>query len=424
MSKLLFRKINTFYNEINSDQFTLNKSGFINWNSGIYGNKNDNAMPQFLIDLYTNCSSAHQNLVNLKSDLLRGNNLQVAEDYDPSSTARLEAFIRNRNKTGDNLKAVYAKACQDAALFNGCVLQLIYDKEGKIAEVYHVPLQDFRLAKPNKYGQVDWGYVSKGFAKLRGQNFNFKKDSTKLKMFSPTEWREYPVQLMYIKPYTYADYSIPIYMSAIPWLLLEREIADFHLNNVKSNMFLSGMLVQHKGGMTDAELDENAREIEELYKGKDGRKILLAYVEDMENEKPTFEKFVEDGQDKLFDLLLRTSNQSIITSHRAYPILAGIDEKGADLGGDSNKLNVAVGAFYSLVAHPLKEIILGYFNQIAEVNEFANFDVVTDPLKISLPEGQPEDTTRTERRAMLYDLPPLPEDVGDDDNNINDAANS
>lgn len=405
-----------FYEEINPNQFQVNKQGIITWNTGIYGEDNDNAMPQFLADLFENGSAIHQNLVNLRANLLRGNNLQVMEDYDEEETMRLNNFIARRNKIGDNLKAVYSKVCQDAALFNGAVMQIIYDKEGNIAETYHVPVQNFRLGKPDEYDRIEFGYISTNFAKTKGK-FNIRKDAVKLRMFNPNEWRLFPVQLMYIKPYSYSYYSTPIWTSAIKAILLEKEIFDFQLNNIRSNMFLSGMLTQKKGGMTDEEIEQNAGMIENLYKGKDGRKILLSYVEDLVNDKPVFEKFAQDSQDKLFEVLLDNAKQQIITANAAYPILAGLDVAGSDLGGSSNRLAVAAAAYYSLVVQPLKQVILGYLNQIADVNKFAYMDVITEPLKLTLPEPQPDDLTENERRAMIYDL--APKEV--DNDNINDT---
>lgn len=397
-----------FYEEINPNQFKVNRQGIITWNTGIYGNNTDNAFPQFCADLYENGSSIHQNLVNLRANLLRGNNLQALDDLVPEETHKLEAFIAKRNKVGDNLKAVYGKVAQDMALFNGAVLQILWAKDGTIAEVYHIPTQNFRLGKPDNYDRVEFGYVSTNFDGSKN-NFNVRRDAVKLRMYNPTEYLNYPVQLMYIKPYSYQYYSTPIWTSCIPDILLLKEIKEFHLANVRSNMFLSGMLTQKKAGMTDEEIDANADAIEKLYKGKDGRKILLNYVDDLFNDKPIYEKFAADQQDQLFDVLIKSSQQSIVTANSAYSILAGIDEGGSDLGGSSNRLAVAAAAYYNLVVHPMKEIVLGYFNQLADVNKIAYMDVITEPLRLTQPQALVEDLTEDERRKMIYDLPPKKE---------------
>jgi hypothetical protein len=150
-----------FLRVLNPDTQVVESGGYIAYHSGIYGNKTDNAFPDLCIDLYVNGASAHQNLINLKSGLILGNNLQ-AEDDDQAS--QVDPFIAKRNKAGDNLKATYGKLSTDMALFNACVMQVVFNRDGQVAEVYHIPAQDFRLGSPNKYGQIEYGYISKNWS--------------------------------------------------------------------------------------------------------------------------------------------------------------------------------------------------------------------------------------------------------------------
>ena len=405
-----------FLNVINPDTQVVETQGYLSWNTGIYGSKTDNAMPDFLIDLYTNGAGVHQNLVNLKAQLISGNNIQ-AEDDDLAT--QVNPFIAHRNKSGMNLKQVYAQASKDMALANACVLQVVYNREGKIAEVYAVPFQNFRLGKMNKYGQFEFGYISQNWGVIANskQRSGGVKDMVKIRLFDPTNWKKYPVQLLYLKDYSYSNYAQPAYTAALNWILVSREISDFHLNNIRTNFFLSGMLVQKKGGMTEEQIEENAVAIEQFYKGKNGRKVLLSYVEDMINDKPVFEKFAGDDQDKLFTVLNQEAFQQIVTAHNAYPILAGYDTKGADLGGDANKLNIALQAFNELVCEGMKDVIISGLNRIiVDVNGLPAVTCYTEPLKINLPTEQPEDTTRNERRAILFGLPEIDESQNSADN--------
>ncbi len=402
-----------FLNVYNPDQQIENTStGTLSFNTGIYGNKTDDAFPDLCIDLYINGAAAHQNLVNLKAGLILGNNLQAEDD---SNEATLTPFISHRNKSGDNLKAVYGKLSQDMALFNAGVMQVVYNREGQIAEVYHVGCQNFRYGKPNKYGQIEFGYLSPNWANIANSRASKGvKDFVKIRMFDPTAWKKYPVQLMYCKSYGYTHYAIPSYTSAINWILISREIADFHKNNIRSNFFLGGMLTQKKGGMSDDQIAENAAAIEQVYKGGQGRKVLLSYVEDLINDAPKFEKFQGDDQDKLFDILNQQAFQSIVTAHNAYTILAGSDSKGSDLGGDSNKLITNLSAFNYLVAENMKTILVGNINRIMEVNELPPIVVITEMPKITIPVQQPEDLTVNERREMIFGLP----EIDNSENNV------
>lgn len=403
-----------FLRVINPDTQIQETSGYLAFHAGIYGNKTDNGFFDLCIDLYTNGAGAHQNLVNLKANLVLGNNLQAESDTDEIV---VNQFLSRRNKAQENPKVVYARLAKDFALFNGAVMQVVFNREGKVAEVYHIPMQNFRLGKCNKYGQHEFGYISQSWAIIQNSRISKgAKDFVKIKLFDPTDYQKHPVQLMYLKDYSYTPYAIPAYTSAINWILVSREISDFHLNNIRSNFFLSGMLTQKRGGMTDVEIEENSESIEQFYKGgATGRKVLLAYCDDMVNDAPKFEKFSGDDQDKLFDILSQQAFQQIVTAHQSYSILAGLDSKGADLGGDSNKLVTTLAAFNYLVCEGYKQILIDGFNRIMEINELPSLIVITEPPKIAIPTQQPEDLTVNERREILFGLPPL-------DDSANNAA--
>lgn len=405
-SKITFKTITLdtqkFLNVINPDTQIKSADGILSFNTGIYGSKVDNAMPDFIIDIFENGSPIHQNLVNLKTNLILGNNLQAEDDI---KSALLDPFLKKRNKSEDNLKTVYGKCAKDFALFNACVLQVIYNREGNIAEVYHIPTQDFRLGIPNKYGKIEFGFISKNWGYISNSIEQRRKESVKLRMWDPAQWEKYPTQLLYLKDYSYKYYAVPSYNAGINWILVAREISEFHKNNIHTNFFLAGLLTQLKGSMSDEQIEENANEIEGFYSGSKGRKVLLSYVDDMAN-KPVFDQFSGGEQDKLFDVLGQQCYQNIISAHNASPIIVGIDSRGADLGGDSNKMFVAISAFEQLVTSPMKQIIVDGFNRIiVDVNGLPAANVTTEPLKLTPPQAQPDDLSHNERRAWLYGLP-------------------
>ena len=403
--KQTFRTINIdpqkFVNLINPDTQIVGVEGVLTWNTGIYGAKYDNAMPDLLIDLFQNGSPVHQNLVNLKGNLILGNNLQP-EDSALEST--INPFLKKRNKAGDNLKTVYGKCAKDFGLFNSCLVQVIFNRNGEIAEVYHIPIQDFRLGIPNKYGQIEFGYISKGWALITNSIQQRQRDSVKIRMFDPSNYKKYPTQLLYLKDYSYSQYAIPSYMAALNWILVDREISNFHLNNVKSNFFLSMLLTQVKSGMSDEQIDENAQNIEKFYSGVTGRKVLLSYVEQMVDA-PKVDQISGTEQDKLFDVLAQQCFQALITGHNAYPVLGGMD-KSNNLGGDADRLNTSLMAFDQLVCEPMKQVILDGFNRLLEVNNLGAVTCTTEPLKLTQAIQQPTDLTEAERRAMIFGLPP------------------
>lgn len=395
-----------FLRVINPDQQIQETQGYMAYHTGIYGNRTDNGFFDLCIDLYTNGAGAHQNLVNLKANLILGNNLQAENDADNKI---INPFLAKRNKAGENLKVVYGRLSKDFGLFNGAVLQVIFSRDGKIAEQYHVPMQNFRLGKCDKYGQYEFGYISQNWSIIQNSRVNKGvKDMVKIRLFDPTDYIKHPVQLLYLKDYSYTPYAIPAYTSALNWILISRAISEFHLNNIRSNFFLGGMLTLPKNGMTDEQIAENAEEIEKMYKGGGGMKLLLQYVDDLINGAGKFDKFSPDDQDKMWDVLAQQSFQQIVTGHNAYSILAGVDSKGSDLGGDSNKLITNLAAFNYLVCEGYKQILLDGLNRITEINELPPLTCITEMPKITVPPTDSKDTilTEAEKREMIYGLPP------------------
>jgi hypothetical protein len=407
-SKITFKSVplkpEKFLKVINPDMELASTDGILYWNTGIYGSKLDNAFPDFIIDLYINGASVHQNLVNLKSNLILGNNLQP-EKEDQSNT--VNQFLTKRNKSEDNLKSVYAKCAKDMALFNGAVIQVIYNREGKIAECYHLPMQDFRISAPNKFGRSEWGYISKSWGYISNSIKSNRKEYVKIRLWDPQQWQKYPTQLLFMRDYGYTYYPVPAYNSAINYIILSREISDFHVHNVRSNFFLSGLLTQLKGSMSDEDIENASNEIEQFYSGVKGRKVLLAFVDDMAN-KPDFQLITGGEQDKLFDILSQQVYQNIITAHNASPLLVGVDSKGSDLGGSANKMNVSVITFVTLVTEPMKQVLLDGINKIlVDVNNLGSVICTTEPLKTEQPIADGTEMTVNERRAWLYGLPNL-----------------
>ena len=388
---------------------------FLAFNTGIFGSSTDNAMPQFLIDLQS-YSSIHQNFIDLKKSLILGKNLSAANESDEET---VNTLIKKRNKIGDNLKAIYDKCSTDYSIFEGAYLQVIFDRNGKIADIYHVPYQDVRIGDPDNMGNINYFYVSKKWGRISNRLYKratVSNSAIQIPAFDPSKYKEEPVQMIFMRKYSPATYyPIPSYISAINWILIDYEIANFHLNNIRNNFFLAGMLTQ-VGDPTDEEKQKFIEQFSDMYKGtgsidKSKNTVVFSWVDDKE-QKPEFTSFQSEKNDELFKDLITKSRESIIASHKGYEGLI-FESKGSDLGGDANKLNTQIAAYKELVTEPMKEILLGGFNLITELNGLPELDVVTPPLKLNNPQPQPDDLTRDERREIIYGLPPIEEDNTD-----------
>lgn len=408
--------IEKFYTARNPHLVTENR-GVLFFNTGIYGSTIDNAMPNYMVELM-GYSSVHSNFIGLKEAQILGENLSIDDSTKPKSD-ELQVFMERRNKSGDNLKSVYTKLSTDMSIFEAVVIQVIYDRTGKIAEIYHVPVEDFRLGVPNEYGQIEFGYISKNWANISNAAYKKKtvaNSAVKIKMFSPTEWKEYPVQLLYSRKYVPQHYyAVPKYLSAANEILLNQAISAFGLNNARTNYFMSGMLTQ-QGDPDDKEMKDFIDTFTSLYAGtKDinvsQQKMLFSWVDDITSQKPEFTPFQQSGID-VFENQISKVQEAIIAGHNGY---AGMifESKGSDLGGDANKLFTQTAQYYSNVSLKLKDIVLGGLNQILEVNDYPIITAITEPAKITMPATNVDDLTVNERRKWVYGLPPKEEGEND-----------
>lgn len=386
--------------------------GILTFNTGIWGSSIDNGMPQFMIDLQS-YSSTHANMSNLKTSLITGDNIKI-EDAGLPNAQELDTFIKRRNKSGDNLKSIWTKAASDMAMFEAACLQVIFDRNGKIAEVYHIPTEDVRLGSPNQYGQIEYCYVSKNWAQISNKNYKkvqAKNSAVRVRMFEPQLYRDYPVQMLYVKKYTQGMYyAVPKYLSATAWILIDNEIANFHLSNIRNSFFLSGMLTQ-QGNPDDKEMQAFIDKFNELYMGvgapnKKFNSMMFSWVDDMQNQKPEFTPFQGEKNDELFASLIEKAGIKIIEGHNGYSGLI-MDSKGSDLGGDANKLYTQIATFMQYVTEPMKDILLGGFDRILQVNQLPAITCITSPPKITQPTANVNDLTLDERREIIYGLPPL-----------------
>jgi len=149
----------------------------------------------------------------------------------------------------------------------------------------------------------------------------------------------------------------------------------------------------------------------ELYMGvgapnKKFNSIMFAWVNSMADAKPEFTPFQGEKNDKLFDTLIQEAGIEVIAAHGGYTGLI-LDSKGADLGGDSNKLYVQIASFMQYQTEPLKDILIGAIDRILQVNKLPAITVVTSPPKITQPQAETQDLTQDERREIVYGLPPM-----------------
>jgi len=406
-----FRVLNheKFYKAINPN-ITTDVMGILYFNSD--DTIDDNALPDSLIDRVYNGSAVHSNFINLKKSLIYGSGLYPSLD----TNMNLKEFISEENGADHDLNDIYRRLAADFAIFEACALQLIYNEEGKIVQMYHTDVSKIRAEEPDELGRVNMWYYSDHWGLItnkRKRKFTLKSNAIPIPNYNPNTYAEDGYrQLLYIKNYTSGSlsdvYAIPSYFSAINWIDLDYQLSQFHLNKVRNGFFPSAIITMF-GSPDDEDKDKFVNQFNRKQGGSMNTGKMLFTWEDSPESAPQFTRMGEDNNDGQFEELNSIVSQKIATAHQGDLSLAGIEGKGADLGGSANKLNVARSAFIQNVIVDYQNIILKGLNKIFKHNKMGEVTVTNEPLRVAMPTPQGDELTRDERRELLYGYEPLSE---------------
>jgi hypothetical protein len=296
----------------------------------------DNKYPQMLIDLY-NSSPKHGAIVSQKAQYIAGDKTEViANNTEQLTIANDRLASINSYESFDDVKA---KIAADLELFDGFALEIIWNKaKTSIAEIYHLPFQNVRISLDGHYWYAeDWS--------------DRKLDPIYYYCWNPIT-RENK-QLYYFKMYKagQGEYPTAPYQSALKYIEIDTEIANFHLNSIKSGFSAQTLLQLFKGVPTPEEMRQTIKRFKENFSGTDNAGSIIIQFNDPNETPSVVNNLAPSDFDKQFDLLNQTVQQEILMAHRVTsPMLFGIKTEG-QLGGRSELIE-AYEAFQTAYIEP------------------------------------------------------------------------
>lgn len=385
---------------------TTTKSGIVFFNSS--DTEEDNAFPIKLQDAYKK-SSVHSNFINLKSNLTYGSGLFSVVENNTSLTS----FVEAENRAGQTLDDVYMKACFDMSMYEAACLQIIYNSEGKVAEVYHTCPANIRASEPDEYGRVNNYYYSTTWGEITNKRdrrkVNDVKNSVAIPAFDPSTGAKDGRQLLYIKRYTSTNdiYPQPQYVSSLNFIELEYVLSNYIVNKISGGYYPSGIFYLNSS-MSDEEKDSFIRDFKAKHSGVANAGKIVFIFGDTTVAKPEFLKLTDDLGNNLVKEYVSTSQLQIAISHGGSLSLLGIDY-GDSFGtnADANKLNITRLYFIDTVIKNHQNLLLKGFNKVLAINGLGLVTVNNDSLKIQQPLVDVNDLTVDERREIVYGLPPI-----------------
>lgn len=380
-----------------------------------YGEKND--YPEYLLRLYNN-SAKHNALITGKVDYICGNGW-TCKSEDEIEKAKVYELINNVNQSSESLQEITSKISTDLVLFGGFYLQVIWTQAtGEVAELYHIDYSKVRTNADNSMFYVSDEWIKNG-------NINSRPEVKSYPAFNPDN--RTGTQILYFKEYRAGinTYSLPDYRGGINYIELDICISEYHLNSINNGMFNSKMINFNDGKVSEEEEGRIEKMLTQKFTGsKNAGKFILSFNENSESA-PSILDLSGTELDKHFDLLNKSVQQEIFTSHKiTSPMLFGIRVEGT-LGG-RNEMREASELFqnrYVSVKQKEIESIINYLYSFSDITAKLELNIL-EPIAFEFSETIiSQNLTQDEIREKLA-LPPIEKKEAAGGQDVINALNS
>ena len=308
-------------------------------NQGYVNYGDDNLFPQYLIDLYKS-SATHNALCTSIAYMIFGDGVQADT---------LEARLKIQEWGLDD---EIRKACLDLKIQGGFALEVVYSIDRTtITKVRHCPFENVRSGEVNEDEKCEFYYYSKDWSDKR-------QEPEVVKAFDPEEAVEYPVQILYVRPFSPGSYYYPKpdYIGSIDYIELDKEIGKYHINNIKNGMAPSFHLAFKNGTPSQEERRKIRNDVERQLAGATNAGKFIMTFSDQPDRKPDFDPFPLSDADKQYQFLSTEVSDKIMIGHRVVSS-AMFGVKTAGQLGNTQELEIASELFDNQVVKPYQRIL-------------------------------------------------------------------
>ena len=270
-----------------------------------YGDRND--YPNYLVELF-NKSAKHNAIIKSKVHYITANGWSGSPEAEP--------FIDQVNRM-ESLEDLTRKVSLDAELFGGYYLEIIWSVTGQLSEIWHCDYTKIRTNKDNTqfWYKEDWA--------------DRAEKAEVYPAFNPAN--PYGKQILYIKEYrpNMGYYSLPGYFGALNYIESDIEISKHVLGNAQTGFSASKLITLPNGEPSDDEKRNIEKRFTNRFSGSDGKKFILAFVNDSARKPIVDDLGTSDITKEDFgrvDTLIQTN---IFSGHQiTTPSIFGIAEAG------------------------------------------------------------------------------------------------
>jgi hypothetical protein len=348
----------------------------------------DNNYFQYLIDRYL-YSATNGAIITGIANMIYGKGLDALDsNKKPNEYAQMKSIIKDSD---------LRKIALERKLLGMAAMQVVKEKN-LVKQVLHFPMQTLRAEKCNDKGQIEAWYYHHDWSKKKPS-----EDCKRIPAFGFGNGNE--VEIYVIHPYVSGfDYYSPIdYSGALPYALLEENIADYQINDVQ-NGFSGTKVINFNNGIPSEEMrDKMKRDVMGKLTGARGEKVIIAFNSNAES-KTTVEDLPLNDAPAHYEYLSKECFDKLIVGHRVTsPMLLGIRTGDGGLGNNADEIKTATLLFDNIVIKPYQLEIIDAIDEILAVNSISLklYFKTIQPLEFVDVEGMNKETTEEETGVKM-----------------------
>jgi len=308
-----------------------------------YGDRND--YPNYLVDLF-NKSAKHNAIVKSKVHYI------TANGWTSSEEAR--TFVEKVNRT-ESLEDLTRKVSLDTEIFGGYYLEIIWNDQGQLAEIWHIDYTKIRTNKDNTqfWYKEDWK--------------DNKEEAKVYTAFNPNAESKVK-QILYVKEYrpNMGIYSLPAYFGALNYIESDIEISKHVLGNAQTGFSASKLITLPNGEPSDDEKKNIEQRFTKRFSGSDGKKFILSFVTDPQRKPIIDDLGASDITKEDFQKVDELIQTNIFSGHQiTTPSIFGIATPGKL--GSRSEMRDGYEIFKNTYVNSKQMHLEGIFNMLAKL---------------------------------------------------------
>lgn len=348
----------------------------------------DNNYFQYLIDRYVG-STTNNAIIKGVANMIYGKGLDALDSQrKPNQFAQMKSILKNHD---------LRKIILDRKLLGMAAMQVTYEK-GKVKSVTHFPMETLRASKIQDSGEIEsWFYHPKWA--------EYKKSDVLKEIPSFGYGNKKGNEVFVIKPYVsgFYYYTPCDYIGALPYAVLEEEIADYLINDT-INGFSGTKVINFNNGVPD---EEKQREIKnnvlKKLTGARGEKTIIAFNNNQESATTVTDLPLNDAPAHYQYLSDECRNKLIVGHNITSPLLIGVREAGGGLGSNADEIKNSSIFFDNIIIKPFQNEIIDAFDEILAINDISLrlYFKTIQPLEFTETDGMDAETREEETGVKM-----------------------